>query len=322
MLRALILTIVLASPALAQSGSVHQVERSTVADRKAVFATVESVDTVSARARIGGTIGELRVDEGDAVAAGDILAVVINDQLAPQIGAANAAAAALDSQLAQARIDLERAQDLFSRGIIPQARLDESRTRTNVLTSQVAAARRSRDVLVQQAREGDVLAPSSGRVLTVDVTAGSVVLPGEALALIASDLYLLRLRLPERHARSISVGDPIEVDAASLGEAVASHGQIRQVYPMVADGRVVADAVVDGLGSFFVGERVRVYVAVDERPALLVPEALIRTRYGTDYVRLLTPAGERDVAVLRGETHAAGVEILSGISVGDRLVQP
>ena len=256
------------------------------------------------------------------MSAGDVLAIVINDQLAPQIGAASAEAAALDSQLAQARVELERAQDLFSRGIIPQARLDEAQTRANVLASQVAAASRSRDVLVQQAREGDVLAPSSGRVLTVDVTEGSVVLPGEALALIASDLYLLRLRLPERHARSISVGDPVEVDTAGLGATVATRGQIRQVYPMIADGRVVADAVVDGLGSFFVGERVRVYVAVDERPALLVPESLILTRYGTDYVRLVTSTGEREIAVLRGEVHAAGVEILSGISVGDRLVQP
>ncbi len=322
MLRALILSLLLAAPASAQDTVPHEVTLSRVADRKAVFATVESVDTVRARARIGGTIGELRVDEGDAVEAGDVLAVVINDQLAPQIGSANAAAAALNSQLAQARIDLERAEDLFARGIFPQARLDEAETQVNVLVNQLDAARRGRDVLVQQAREGDVLAPSSGRVLSVDVTAGSVVLPGEPLAVIASELYLLRLRLPERHARSIEVGDTVEVDAAALGDAVAQSGQIRQVYPRIAEGRVVADAVVEGLGSFFVGERVRVYVSVDERDALLVPAGLIVTRYGTDYVRLDTPEGERDVAVLRGETHPGGIEILSGLSVGDLLVQP
>jgi RND family efflux transporter MFP subunit len=316
MLRALILSLLLAAPASAQDTVPHEVTLSRVADRKAVFATVESVDTVRARARIGGTIGELRVDEGDAVEAGDVLAVVINDQLAPQIGSANAAAAALNSQLAQARIDLERAEDLFARGIFPQARLDEAETQVNVLANQLDAARRGRDVLVQQAREGDVLAPSSGRVLSVDVTAGSVVLPGEPLAVIASELYLLRLRLPERHARSIEVGDTVEVDAAALGDAVAQSGQIRQVYPRIAEGRV------EGLGSFFVGERVRVYVSVDERDALLVPAGLIVTRYGTDYVRLDTPEGERDVAVLRGETHPGGIEILSGLSVGDLLVQP
>ncbi|MBR9825335.1 MAG: efflux RND transporter periplasmic adaptor subunit [Alphaproteobacteria bacterium] len=323
MLRALIvLSLVIASPVMAQDDGSHLVSVSEISDRKAVFATVESIDTVSARARIAGTIGELRVDEGDAVEAGDVLAVVINDQLAPQIGSANAGATALAAQLAQAQVNLERAQDLFERGIFPQARLDEAQTEVDVLINQLASARRARDVLVQQAREGDVLAPTSGRVLSVEVTAGSVVLGGEPVASIASDLYLLRLRLPERHARSISVGDPIAVDAATMGTEIASQGQIRQIYPRIADGRVVADAVVEGLGSFFVGERVRVYVAVDTRSAIIIPPDLIFTRFGTDYVRLQMEDGIRDVVVLRGEVLETGVEILSGIAAGDRLVQP
>ncbi len=323
MLRALIiLSLVIASPVMAQGDENHLVSVSEISDRKAVFATVESIDTVSARARIAGTIGELRVDEGDAVEAGDVLAVVINDQLAPQIGSANAAATALQAQLDQARVDLERAQDLFQRGIFPQARLDEAQTQVDVLLNQLASAQRSRDVLVQQAREGDVLAPTSGRVLAVEVTAGSVVLGGEPVAMIASDLYLLRLRVPERHARTITVGDPVEVDAATMGTDVSSTGQIRQIYPQIADGRVVADALVDGLGSFFVGERVRVYVTVDTRPAILIPADYISTRFGSDYVRILREDGIREVVILRGEETESGVEVLSGIAAGDELVRP
>jgi len=309
--------------AYAQSGETFTVSESLIADRKAVFATVESVDTVAARARIGGTIGELRVDEGDAVAAGDVLAVVVDDRLAPQIGAANASASALAAQLEQARIDLTRAEDLFERGIFPQARLDQARTQVDVLEGQLASARQERAVLVQQSREGDVLAPSAGRVLNVPVTSGSVVLPGEAVASIASDLYLLRLRLPERHARTIEEGDPVTVDAASLTGDVAPTGRIRQVYPRIEDGRVVADAVVEGLGDFFVGERVRVYVEVDERVAFLVPEDFLINRYGVDYVRL-READDRavDIVVQRGRTTPDGVEILGGIAAGDVLVQP
>ncbi|MEA1941388.1 MAG: efflux RND transporter periplasmic adaptor subunit [Pseudomonadota bacterium] len=307
----------------AQSNETFTVSQSLIADRKAVFATVESVDTVAARARIGGTIGELRVDEGDAVAAGDVLAVVVDDRLAPQIGAANATAAALAAQLEQARIDLSRAEDLFERGIFPQARLDQARTQVGVLEGQLASARQERAVLVQQSREGDVLAPSAGRVLNVPVTSGSVVLPGEAVATIASELYLLRLRLPERHARTISEGDTVTVDAASMTGNVAPTGRIRQVYPRIEDGRVVADAVVDGLGDFFVGERVRVYVEVDERAAFVVPEAFLINRYGVDYVRLREDDGHAvDIVVQRGRVTPDGVEILGGIAEGDVLVQP
>ncbi|WP_417482730.1 efflux RND transporter periplasmic adaptor subunit [Maricaulis sp.] len=313
----------LPATASAQSGGTYTVAEQQIVDRKAVFATVESIDVVSARARIGGTIGELRVDEGDAVTAGDILAVVVDDRIAPQIGAANGQVSALESQLAQARIDLTRAQDLFDRGIFPQARLDEARTAADVLEGQLAAARQNRNVLVQQSRQGDVLAPASGRVLQVPVTSGSVVLPGEAVAMIASELYLLRLRLPERHARSIREGDAVMVDVSELTGDVSPSGYIRQVYPQVQDGRVIADAVVEGLGSYFVGERVRVYVAVDERAAILVPETYLVNRYGVDYVRLQHADGTlSDIVVQRGLDSDDGVEILGGLAAGDLLVQP
>ncbi|WP_203291292.1 efflux RND transporter periplasmic adaptor subunit [Maricaulis parjimensis] len=318
----LILSLALAAASL-QTADTHTVEQTEIPDRKAVFATVESIDTITARARIGGTIGQLQVDEGDSVEAGDVLAVVVDDRLAPQIAAANAQANAFAAQFSQAEIDLERAEDLHERGIYPQARLDQARTQVDVVSGQLAAARRSRDVLVQQSREGDVLAPASGRVLAVPVTSGSVILPGEAVATIASDLYLLRLRLPERHARTISEGDPVEIGTAALGGEVAPTGRIRQVYPRIEDGRVVADAVVDGLGDFFVGERVRVYVTVDARDAILIPADYISTRYGVDYVRLqLSNGHDTEIVVQRGLETSQGVEILSGLSAGDVLVRP
>lgn len=318
----LLLSLALAAASL-QSAETHTVEQTEIPDRKAVFATVESIDTITARARIGGTIGQLQVDEGDSVEAGDVLAVVVDDRLVPQIAAANAQANAFAAQFSQAEIDLERAEDLYERGIYPQARLDQARTQVDVVSGQLAAARRSRDVLVQQSREGDVLAPASGRVLAVPVTSGSVIMPGEPVATIASDLYLLRLRLPERHARTISEGDPVEIGMAALGSDVAPTGQIRQVYPRIEDGRVVADAVVDGLGDFFVGERVRVYVTVDAREAILIPADFISTRFGVDYVRLqLNNGHDTEIVVQRGLDTPQGVEILSGLSAGDVLVRP
>ena len=52
-----------------------------VADQKAVFATVESPRIVPARARIGGTVAELAVKEGDPVKLGQVVAVVGDEKL-------------------------------------------------------------------------------------------------------------------------------------------------------------------------------------------------------------------------------------------------
>ena len=322
MFKPLLLSIFLATPALSQTAPVLEITTTMIADRKAVFATVESVDTLTARTRIGGTIAQLMVDEGDRVAAGDVLALVVNDQMAPQIASANSQADALEAELVQAREDLTRAEDLFERGIVAQTRLDQAQTAVAVLEGRLASANQTRDVLVQQEREGAVLAPAAGRVLDVRSPQGSVMLPGEPVAIIASDRYLLRLNLPERHARSISEGDEIEVAGAALGADVAPTGVIVQVYPRIENGRVIADAEVDGLGSFFVGERVRVYVTVDTREVLLVPPDYISTRFGNDFVILGTDHGPSEVVVLLGEATDAGVEILAGLSAGDMLVRP
>ena len=128
--------------------------------------------------------------------------------------------------------------------------------------------RGDRDVIAQQASEGAVLAPGAGRVLTVPVSVGRVVLPGETIATLAEDQFILRLQLPERHARFMRAGDTVLIGARGLqdeGEANAREGRVRIVYPEIQGGRVIADVDVAGLGDYFVGERTRVYVDTGKR---------------------------------------------------------
>ncbi|MGA7267872.1 MAG: biotin/lipoyl-binding protein, partial [Aestuariivirga sp.] len=77
----------LAAPAGAAEMVVQPVEK---IERKAVYGRVESRDTVMARARIGGTVQSLDVEEGTAVKAGDVIATVVDDKLALQLKATDA----------------------------------------------------------------------------------------------------------------------------------------------------------------------------------------------------------------------------------------
>ena len=72
----------------------------TVADEKAVFATVESADIVPARARIGGTVADLTVKEGDAVKEGQVVATVVDEKMALQMKSLDAQIAGLEAQFA------------------------------------------------------------------------------------------------------------------------------------------------------------------------------------------------------------------------------
>ena len=305
---------------------------SRIGDEKAVFATVESINVVPARARIGGTVVQLLVKYGDHVERGQVVATVGDEKLALQTKSLDAQIAGLDAQLEQAQTDLSRAESLFEHGTIPRQRLDESRTAFNVANNSHRSRIAERSVIEQQLAEGKVLAPTSGRVLKVPVTPGTVILPGEPVAMVAEQNFVLRLRVPERHARFLKAGDPVRVDSEELGSNGAKFGAIRLVYPQIEDGRVVADADVGGIGDYFVGERIRVWVSGGERTSFIVPASFIITRFGIDYARVRID-GKRgddktviDVPVQRGRAMPRpdlpdALEILSGVKPGDILVR-
>lgn len=315
---AMILLAGLLSPATAQ----QTVARQQVDDRKAVIATVEPIRELVARARIGGTIVALSVREGDQVAAGDRIALVVDPKLALQIQALESRIQAQSAAREQAQIDLNRIEQLRTSGTVSQAQLDQARTRLNMAERTYLALRSDREVVEQQSTEGGVLAPASGRVLKVPVSVGSVVLPGETIATLATDNYILRLQLPERHARFMKAGDEILVGSRGLqqqDQETLRPGRVRLVYPQIDQGRVIADAEVDGLGDFFVGERTRVYVATGKRDALVVPADLVYRRYGVSYVKLKDGT---EVVVQPGLPVDGGIEILSGLNEGDVVVRP
>jgi len=320
------LLVILTRPALAADS--FTVAPVTVADEKAVFATVESARIVPARARIGGTIAQLTVREGDKVAQGQVVAIVGDDKLALQMKSLDAQIAGLEAQLAQAQSDLTRAEDLFAKAIIPKTRLDEARTAFNVASNAHRARIAERSVIEQQLTEGKVLAPTAGRVLKVQTTAGTAVMPGEPVASIAEENFVLRLRVPERHARFLKAGDPVRIDGEELGKSGAQFGTIRLVYPQIEDGRVVADAEVADLGDYFVSERIRVWVPGGERKSVIVPAAFIVTRFGIDYARVRQDGRLTiDVPVQRGRELPRpdmpdALEILSGLKADDVLVRP
>ncbi len=299
-------------------------------DLKQVLATVRSKDRLEARVRTPGTVVALKVDVGAEVTPGQLVATVVDPKIALRMKGLDAQIVGLESRLATARLDYQRAQELQQRGVTPQARVDQLKTALDVATNELATARAERQVIEEQASEGQVLAPAAGRVLRVPVTEGSVVMAGESVATIAANAYLLRLELPERHARFMKAGDVVKVGTRgpTASRDVRAEGRIVQVYPELQGGRVIADADVAGLGDYFVGERALVWISVGKRRTIVVPANFLAARFGLDYVRVVPAKGDAtdvvvqvgaEVVLANGE---AGREILAGLKPGDLLAAP
>jgi RND family efflux transporter MFP subunit len=308
----LVALVLAALPAAAES--VLQV---AVNDWRPIFGTVESVKRATARTRIAGTLVSLTVTEGDAVSRGQEIARVEDEKIALELAALDASLRALEAERAQAAIDLARAEELRERGAAPAAALDQARTRADVVTQTIAARRAERAALAARGAEGAVLAPEAGRVLAVPVVEGMAMQPGETVAAIATADFVLRARLPERHAAFLAEGDSVRIAGRGMltgGET--REGRIARVYPELEAGRVVVDIAAEGIGAYFVGERVRLDVATGRREAIVVPAACLSRRHGVTFARL---QGGAAVVVQPGGEVDGGVEILAGLEPGDTL---
>ena len=319
-----------AMSASAKAEDVFEVKETTTDDLKAVFATVRSTDEINARVRTGGTITSLAIKRGSEVKPGDVLATVADDKLAFRMKALDAQIIGLRSRAETAKAEAQRQEQLAQRGFAASAKLDEARAASEVASNALKSAEAERAVITQQVEEGAVLAPAQGRVLTIPVTVGAVVMPGEAIAKIAANAYVLRLELPERHARFMKTGDPVIIGGRELAasDAPLGKGVISLVYPELQDGRVIADAQADGLGKYFVGERVLAWISAGKRKTIVVPRDYLFKHFGLDYARIKQDDGKTiDVVVQPGqparlEGDGDGIEVLAGLKPGDRLVRP
>jgi len=287
-------------------------------ETKALFGRVASRFVVPARSRIGGTLTILDVTEGSEAKAGQVIARITDPKLESQLAAADARIASAKSQLENAETELARNEELLAKGATTTQRVDQVRTTVEVARNAVAEAQAARQVTATLIEDGNVLAPADGRVLSVPVRLGAVVMPGEPVATITGGGVFLRLAIPERHALGLTVGAVVDVEGGA--------GAIEKVYPQIEQGRVIVDVAVDGLSDAFIGQRVLVRVPVAARQVLAVPDAAIEQRAGLDLVTIKTADGSVQVTVIPG-AEVAGPdgplrEILTGLRAGDTVITP
>ena len=315
----ILIAVLMAVSAQSAVAEVIELVPTQIAIEKSVYGEVEPRDLIPARARIGGTLVALGVSAGDRVTEGQSIGRVEDDKLNFQLDAIDAQLGALETQLSTAASDLERGLSLSERGVITTQRLEQLQTAVHVLENQIKSAQAERLVVEQRVAEGDVLSPVSGVVLSVPVARGSVINPGEAIAQVAGGGVFLRLALPERYAGLLTAGEQISI---GFGSDVQT-GNLIKIYPQIAGGRVLADVEVSGLDDRFIGRRIPVHLPVGQAEALLVPEAAITRHGGLDFVTIVDADHGVQRVVVPGRTivrdGAAWVEILSGLSVGDKV---
>jgi HlyD family secretion protein len=331
--------------------SVAEVTARVMTDRVIASGLVAAVEEVQVAPLIEGQpLEELRVDLGDIVTEGQVLAVLSKSTLELQrtealasLAAANAGIAQGEAQLveaeaaaAEARRVADRTAKLRAQGTAPQAQADTANAnatsaaaRVNVATQGLESARaqlalaeaRLENVELQLSRT-EVKAPVAGEIVARNAKIGAIATAaGLPMFVIVRDAALeLRADVAEGDILRLKPGQPARLRGVGMGDPLA--GTVRLVEPTIDPTSRLGRAriSVDATGALRVGMFVEAEITVAEREGLAVPISAIGTGpEGATVLRVKDGLAEQ-VVVTTGIRDGGLVEVTTGLAPGDLVV--
>jgi RND family efflux transporter MFP subunit len=286
--------------------------------------TVRPATDASLAARVLGVVKRVRVDEGDRVAAGDVLVEIDAGELGARGAAARRRVEVAEAQLAQARRELARSQALQEKEAATAVEVERAESSVEVAEAALAAARQGAVGEATMASYTVLRAPFDGRVAGRHVDPGDLATPGLVLLdLEAEGRFRLEAPVDERLGSRLAPGEPVEVAVDALGETLAA--SVAEVEPTADAASRTLLVKLDlpdrpGLRTGLFG---RARLVVGRRSGVSVPLAAVQRVGGLATVRVV--GQERAVTRhvrLGSELGADRVEILSGVAAGERVALP
>lgn len=161
-----------------------------------------------------GVLSMIAVDEGDRVKKGQVVFKVDPVQAELMVEQAKAGIATLKVQQAQAQMDYDRTKQLRERGSVPEDVLDQTKSRLDTLTSQIAQANSQVSIAQRHLSNMVVTSPIDGVVSEKRMNVGetaTLMPPSVVLVVQDIDVLELRARLPETALKTVREGAQITV---------------------------------------------------------------------------------------------------------------
>jgi RND family efflux transporter MFP subunit len=193
----------------------------------------------SVSAKILGRLSSLRVHEGSYLKQNEIIATIDDADFQAQVAAARAAEAQVTVQIAQAKRDLHRAEQLRGEKLNSEADLEDAQTKVDALNAQLASTKAQTQVAEAALENTRVRAPFDGTVLRKDAEVGEIVAPSSAgggltrTAIVTmADLTTLEVEVDvnEAYIAQIRGAQPARITLDAYPDTSFS-GRVRQVVP-------------------------------------------------------------------------------------------
>jgi HlyD family secretion protein len=266
-------------------------------------------------------LAEVRVNVGDAVRKGQVLATFAPDMMQADVAQIRAVVAEAEAALAEAAVNAKRARELQSSGALSDQQINQYATAERTAQARLDAQRAQANVQALRLRQTQVLAPDDGVISARSATVGAVLPAGQELfrmirqgrlewrAEVAA-AELTRLKPGMSASVTPSGGEPITGKVRMLAPTVDSATRNGIVYVDLAPSRD-ARAGMFARGEFDIGQG----------QGLTLPQSAVLLRDGFSYVLRIGPDSKvSEAKVSVGRRVGERVEITGGLDAHVRVV--
>ena len=311
-----------AAPKAALTVTVVQPQTATLSTRISANGNIAAWQEASIGAEANGLrLAEVRVNVGDVVKRGQVLATFAPDTVQADVAQTLAAVAEAEAMLAEASANAQRARDLQPSGALSAQQIAQYLTAERTAQARLEAQRAIAKVQQLRLKQTQVLAPDSGVISARGATVGAVLPAGQELfRLIRQGRLEWRAEVSSAELAALKPG--MAVTLAPAGGA-AIKGTVRMLAPTVdaqtRNALVYVDLPAPGVaraGMFARGD-----FEVGSGPALTLPQSAVLLRDGFSYVLRVGPDSKVTQAkVSVGRRSGDRIEISAGLDAAARVV--
>lgn len=276
---------------------------------------------------VAGTVQTINVVQGDSVAKGQALATLDTVPFDLEVQAAQAELSSAEAAYAEKEAEIERQRQLFKKGWIAQAALDQAISAFEGASAQLDFARSRLSIAERNLTNATLIAPFDGTIASREVEPFQEVAAGKPLFLINSEGAIeIDIAVSDTIISRLNAGAPVEVRVPSV-EGCGCTGRITEIGTAsgAANAVTVTAALLDGPSTLLPGMSAEVRVplaSTSQEPGFLVPISAVAP--GDDgargYLFVYDPADEvvRKSAISGGSSVAGNlVAVIGGVSAGD-----
>jgi RND family efflux transporter MFP subunit len=275
-------------------------------------------------ARATGQIKRIRVEVGDRVKVGAVLAEM--DATSAQIALQNAKALErlAAARLAEAEREAARAKKVYDEQAMPQAAFDQAQTAREVAVAQAEQANAAVGQAEQALRDCTIVAPFAGVITARYRNAGDTVtlMPvSPIVALTDVDHLELRLTVPEALEPAISAGQVVSAETTPGGRALQAKVRVKSavVDPATRTIEVLADVVsTQGLrpGTLVTAD----FGRFGEGGGLFVPSTAVRTDGKASWVLVIANGKAERRDVVASPVHPGTTVVRQGLDPAAEVI--